>query len=59
MNRVIATVILDLLVAGPVFAGTGTATAVPEPTDALLVLLGVAGVVIGRRMHASRDRNKD
>ncbi len=31
-------------------------TPVPEPSDAALLLLGAAGVVIGRRLHARAQR---
>lgn len=39
-------------------SGGGDPTPVPEPTDAALLLLGAAGVVIGRRLHA-RAKRKD
>ena len=60
MRRFAITALAALLAATPVFApalaDAGGATSVPEPTDALLLLLGAAGVAIGRRMHARRDR---
>jgi len=34
----------------------GGPTSVPEPTDAVLLLMGVAGVVIGRKLHARAQR---
>ena len=35
---------------------SGGATSVPEPSDAILLLMGAAGVVIGRRLHARAKR---
>ena len=35
---------------------SGGATSVPEPTDAVLLLMGVAGVVVGRRLHARKKQ---
>jgi hypothetical protein len=40
----------------PSTSSSGGATPVPEPTDAVLVLMGAAGVVIGRRFHARAKR---
>jgi hypothetical protein len=37
--------------------GGGDPTSVPEPTDAVLLLMGAAGVVIGRRLQV-RAQNK-
>jgi hypothetical protein len=31
-------------------------TSVPEPTDAVLLLMGAAGVIIGRRLHARKKQ---
>jgi hypothetical protein len=31
-------------------------TSIPEPSDAILLLMGAAGVVIGRRLHARAKR---
>lgn len=31
-------------------------TSVPEPSDAVLLLMGATGVVIGRRLHARAQR---
>lgn len=36
-----------------------SAVAIAEPSDAVLFLLGTAGVVIGRRMHARAGRKDD
>ncbi len=35
---------------------SGGATPVPEPSDAILLLMGAAGVVIGRKLHARAKR---
>lgn len=44
-----------LWLAAPAFAGgKGGATPVPEPADAGLFLLGVAGFLIGRRIRSPR-----
>jgi hypothetical protein len=51
----IACALLAVL-ATPALAGTGSAISVPEPTDLLLFAMGVAGVAIGRRMHAKAAR---
>jgi len=49
----------------PAYAGTQPqhpsstsdgATSVPEPSDAVLLLMGAAGVVVGRRLHARKRR---
>jgi hypothetical protein len=37
-------------------AASGGATSVPEPSDAVLLLMGAAGVVIGRKLHARKRR---
>ncbi|WP_019832020.1 hypothetical protein [Sphingomonas sp. PR090111-T3T-6A] len=34
----------------------GGPTSVPEPADAVLLLMGVTGVVIGRKLHARAQR---
>lgn len=34
----------------------GGPTSVPEPADAVLLLMGVTGVVIGRKLHARTQR---
>jgi hypothetical protein len=34
----------------------GTPTSVPEPSDAILLLMGATGVVLGRRLHARAQR---
>ncbi len=34
----------------------GGPTSVPEPSDAILLLMGATGVVIGRRLHARAQR---
>ena len=34
----------------------GGPTSVPEPSDAILLLMGATGVVIGRRLHARAER---
>jgi hypothetical protein len=51
---------LAMIAASPVFAGgsasSGGATSVPEPADAVLLLMGAAGVVIGRRLHANAKK---
>jgi len=31
-------------------------TSVPEPSDAILLLMGAAGVVVGRKLHARAQR---
>jgi hypothetical protein len=56
MRRFAIATLAALLAGTPALADAGSATSVPEPTDALLLLLGAAGVAIGRRMHARRDR---
>jgi hypothetical protein len=56
---------ITLVFASPALAGhppvggssTGGATSVPEPTDAVLLLMGAAGVVIGRRLHARKKKD--
>ncbi|HET8613785.1 MAG TPA: PEP-CTERM sorting domain-containing protein [Sphingomonas sp.] len=40
----------------PAPSSSGGATSVPEPTDAVLFLLGAAGIVIGRKLQ-SRKRD--
>lgn len=40
---------------GPRDPGTPP-TSVPEPADAVLLLMGVTGVVIGRKLHARAQR---
>ncbi len=44
-----------MLVAEPALA----ATPVPEPSDFALFLLGVAGLIIGRRSASARRHKKD
>ncbi|MDB5736974.1 MAG: hypothetical protein JWO65_642 [Sphingomonas bacterium] len=59
---VITAPLFALLAATPALAVSGSAISVPEPTDALLFVMGVAGVAIGRRMHARaarRDKMRD
>ena len=36
---------------------SGGATSVPEPSDAVLLLMGAAGVVVGRKLHARKRRS--
>ncbi len=36
--------------------GSKDPTPVPEPSDAILLLMGATGVVIGRRLHARAQR---
>jgi hypothetical protein len=36
----------------------GDPTSVPEPTDAVLLLMGAVGVVVGRRMHARAQKKR-
>jgi hypothetical protein len=38
--------------------GGGNPTSVPEPTDAVLLLMGAVGVVVGRRMHARAQKKR-
>ena len=42
--------------AGPASSG---GTSIPEPSDAILVLMGAAGVVIGRKLHARARRKAE
>jgi hypothetical protein len=45
------------MAAGPAFAAVASAAAsIPEPADFTLFLLGVAGLLIGRRSSRSRTR---
>lgn len=37
-------------------SSSGGPTSVPEPSDAILLLMGATGVVIGRRLHARAER---
>ncbi len=37
-------------------SGGGDPTPVPEPSDAILLLMGATGVVIGRQLHARVQR---
>ncbi len=55
----IAATAIALVSAAPALAGydPGGATSVPEPTDAVLLLIGAAGVIIGRRLHARKKRD--
>jgi hypothetical protein len=61
----IAVAAIALVSASPALAGGGTPSAppassptnVPEPTDAVLLLMGAAGVVIGRRLHARKKQS--
>ncbi len=41
----------------PTPSSSGGATSVPEPTDAVLLLMGAAGVIIGRRLHANKKQD--
>ncbi len=38
--------------------GSKDPTSVPEPSDAVLLLMGATGVVIGRRLHARAAQRK-
>lgn len=40
----------------PSSSSSGGATSVPEPGDAVLLLMGAAGVIIGRKLHARAKR---
>lgn len=41
--------------AGPVFAQAGGGVAIPEPTDGALFAIGLAGLIIGRRVARRKD----
>ncbi len=70
--RMIFAAVATSLLAVPAFAGifgndhapkppSGAApakpTSVPEPGDAVLVLMGAAGVIVGRKLHARARRD--
>lgn len=40
-------------------SSTSSGTSIPEPSDAILLLMGAAGVVIGRKLHARAKRNPE
>ncbi len=51
---------LALTAATAAFAAPGGhAIPIPEPSDALLVLMGAAGIFIGRRLHAQQKKKSD
>jgi hypothetical protein len=57
--KTVLAVTLALAAVGAAHAGVpGAAIPVPEPSDAILVLMGAAGIFVGRRLHA-RQTNKD
>lgn len=41
--------------AGPAFAQAGGGVAIPEPTDGALFAIGLAGLIIGRRVARRKD----
>lgn len=47
------------LAGAPAVASLTSGTPIPEPTDFALFLLGVAGLVIGRRTARRRSSHKD
>jgi hypothetical protein len=43
----------------PSSSSTSGGTSIPEPSDAILLLMGAAGVVIGRKLHARAKRKPE
>lgn len=58
-NFIFATVVLAFCVASPAFAQHPPVHPVPEPSDIGLFLMGVVGLMIGRRSSRRRNRSDD
>jgi len=41
---------------GPTSSSSSGGTSIPEPSDAILLLMGATGIVIGRKLHARARR---
>lgn len=62
VSYIVAASALAVVLATPVIANAtlpGIATSIPEPSDFMLFLMGVAGLVIGRRSSRRRRGNDD
>lgn len=55
MLRIISALVLFVMTAGPALAQASGGTAIPEPTDGALFAIGLAGLIIGRRVARRKD----
>ena len=55
MLRIISALVLFVMTAGPALAQANGGTAIPEPTDGALFAIGLAGLIIGRRVARRKD----
>lgn len=56
MSRIIpAALVVFFTTAGTALAQASGGTAIPEPTDATLFAIGLAGLIIGRRVAKRKD----
>lgn len=53
--RIISALVLFVMTAGSALAQASGGTAIPEPTDGALFAIGLAGLIIGRRVARRKD----
>lgn len=53
--RLISAFVLSVASASTAFAQASGGTAIPEPTDATLFAIGLAGLIIGRHVARRKD----
>ena len=53
--RMFSAFVLFALTAGHALAQASGGTAIPEPTDGVLFAIGLAGLIIGRRVARRKD----
>ena len=55
MPRMIFALLMFVMTAGPALAQASGGTAIPEPTDGTLFAIGLAGLIIGRRVARRKE----
>ena len=53
--RMISALVVFVMTAGPALAQASGGTAIPEPTDGALFAIGLAGLIIGRRVARRKE----
>lgn len=55
MSRMLSALVVLVLTTGPALAQASGGTAIPEPTDGALFAIGLAGLIIGRRVAKRKE----